>query len=171
MAPTPLLDSFKRGDAARDVRLLAAQGALTPHAAEQLEILVLLLDDPDPEIKQIAERTLSQIPPEALRAFLARADAPAALRDFFASRGVVAADTPAAESTDPLVNIADPELDLPDDHVEPDRESVVQRIARMGFTGQCNGSPMRRPKNGRGAASVRGHDRFRSRSSSTRGVR
>jgi hypothetical protein len=134
MHPTPLLDSFKRGEAARDVRLLAAQGALSPRASEQLEILVLLLDDPDPEIKQVAERTLSQIQPETLRAFLARSDVPAALRDFFASRGVMGAETPGAESTDPLVNVADPELDVPDDQVGPDRESVVQRLARMGFT-------------------------------------
>ena len=48
---TPLLDFFKRGEVARDVRLLAAQGALAPRAHEQLAILVLLLDDPDPEIR------------------------------------------------------------------------------------------------------------------------
>ena len=40
--PTPLLDFFKRGEVARDVRLLAAQGALAPRAHEQLAILVLL---------------------------------------------------------------------------------------------------------------------------------
>ena len=48
MGPTPLLDFFKRGEVARDVRLLAAQGALAPRAHEQLAILVLLLEDPDP---------------------------------------------------------------------------------------------------------------------------
>jgi hypothetical protein len=33
---TPLLDFFRRGDAARDVRLLAAQGAIAPRPVEQL---------------------------------------------------------------------------------------------------------------------------------------
>ena len=46
IGPTPLLDFFKRGEVARDVRLLAAQGALAPRAHEQLAILVLLLEDP-----------------------------------------------------------------------------------------------------------------------------
>ena len=39
---TPLLDFFRRGDVARDVRLLAAQGALAARAHEQLGLLVLL---------------------------------------------------------------------------------------------------------------------------------
>ena len=33
-APTPLLDFFKRGEVPRDVRLLAAQGALSPQQLE-----------------------------------------------------------------------------------------------------------------------------------------
>ena len=53
--PTPLLDFFRRGAVARDVRMLAAQGALAPRAHEQLEILVLLLEDRDPEIRLVAD--------------------------------------------------------------------------------------------------------------------
>src|SRR4029077_13405272 len=52
MEPTPLYDFFRRGEAARDVRMLAAQGGLAPRASEQLNILVLLLEDPDPEVRQ-----------------------------------------------------------------------------------------------------------------------
>ena len=40
MSLSPLLDFFKRGEVERDVRLLAAQGALAPRAHEQLSILV-----------------------------------------------------------------------------------------------------------------------------------
>ena len=40
---TPLLDFFRRGDVARDVRLLAAQGALAPRAHEQLGLLVRII--------------------------------------------------------------------------------------------------------------------------------
>ena len=39
---SPLIDFFRRGEVARDVRLLAAQGALAPRAQEQLALLVLL---------------------------------------------------------------------------------------------------------------------------------
>src|SRR5215218_7269446 len=85
---TPLLDFFRRGEVARDVRLLAAQGALAPRAHEQLGLLMLLVSDPDPEIVRAAEHTLQAIPHEALSAFLARADAPAEMRAFFAARGI-----------------------------------------------------------------------------------
>ena len=87
-APSPLLDFFKRGEVARDVRLLAAQGGFAPRADEQLGILVHLLEDPDPEIRQTADDTLNNIPVAALAAFLARSDVSIDLREFFADRGV-----------------------------------------------------------------------------------
>jgi len=76
IGPTPLLDFFKRGEVAREVRLHAAQGTLAPKAFEQLSILVLLLEDPDQEIRTTADRTLGSIPVEALQSFLARSDIP-----------------------------------------------------------------------------------------------
>ena len=42
---TPLLDLFKRGEVGRDLRLLAAQGALAPRAHEQVSLLLLLAND------------------------------------------------------------------------------------------------------------------------------
>ena len=54
---TPLLDTFKRGEAARDVRLLAAAGGIAPRAPEQMALLMFLLDDPDREVQQTAEGT------------------------------------------------------------------------------------------------------------------
>ena len=53
---SPLIDFFRRGEVARDVRLLAAQGALAPRAQEQIALLVLLSDDPDPEIRRADRR-------------------------------------------------------------------------------------------------------------------
>ena len=58
IGPTPLFDFFKRGEVARDVKLLAAAGALAPRALEQISILVLLLDDPDLEVRSTAQRTV-----------------------------------------------------------------------------------------------------------------
>ena len=48
------------------MRMLAAQGGFAPRAHEQLSILVLLLEDPDPEIRQTADDTLNRLPAEAL---------------------------------------------------------------------------------------------------------
>jgi hypothetical protein len=129
---TPLVDFFKRGDVDRDVRMLAAQGALAPRAHEQLALLVLLLEDPDPEIRRVADDTLNRIPVEALQSFLARSDVTVGLREFFADRGVFPAEIPAIEADAALID-TDGESDLPDGQ-EMDRESIVRKIAGMSFT-------------------------------------
>src|SRR5436305_1071072 len=85
---SPLLEFFQRGEVARDVRLLAAQGGFAPRADEQLSILVHLLNDPDPEVRQTADDTLNNIPVQALQGFLARPDISLDLREFFADRGI-----------------------------------------------------------------------------------
>jgi hypothetical protein len=109
--PTPLLDLFKRGEVARDVRLLAAQGALAPRAHEQLEILILLLEDSDPEVRTVANETVNLIPEAALKAFLARSDVRLDTREFFADRGVFPAEIPAIEADEPLID-TEPALPL-----------------------------------------------------------
>src|SRR5258708_5309883 len=102
--PPPLLDLFKRGEVARDVRLLAAQGVLAPRAHEQLEILILLLEDSDEEIRTIANETVNLIPEAALKAFLARSDVRLDTREFFADRGVFPAEIPAIQADEPLID-------------------------------------------------------------------
>ncbi len=89
---TPLIDFFRRGEVASDVRLMAAQGALAPRAQEQLALLVLLSDDPDPEIARATNLTLDALPVQAISNFLARPDVPNEMRQFFAARGVEAAE-------------------------------------------------------------------------------
>lgn len=140
IGPTPLLDFFRRGEVARDVRLLAAQGALAPRAYEQLAILVHLLDDSDPEIRRVASDTLGRIPLEALQGFLARSDVPIGLREFFGDRGVFPAAIPAIDVDDPLIDTEGPLVDTdaaegpasPDD-AEASRASAVSKLANMGF--------------------------------------
>src|SRR5215831_6013338 len=85
---SPLIDFFRRGEVARDVRLLAAQGAMAPRATEQLALLILLSDDPDPEVERVANATIDALPLPALRAFLGRSDTPKEMREFFAIRGI-----------------------------------------------------------------------------------
>lgn len=139
MGPSPLLEFFKRGEVARDVRLLAAQGVLAPRAHEQLAILVLLLEDADPEIRRVADETLNRIPVEALKAFLARSDVPIDLREFFGDRGIFPAEIPAIEIDDPLIEtpevVSDDEVGLvPGDDEGEDRSTAVQKLAKMGFS-------------------------------------
>jgi hypothetical protein len=130
---TPLIDFFRRGEVARDVRLLAAQGALAPRAQEQLALLVMLSDDPDPEIARSAIATLDALPEEPVRRFLARSDTPQEMRAFFAARGVLPAEG------DTGVDLDEPLLDtlaeVPDEPGPADPEhkqlsslSVLERM-------------------------------------------
>jgi hypothetical protein len=128
---TPLLDFFRRGEVARDIRLLAAQGALAPRAHEQLGLLMLLVGDPDPDIARAAEATLDAIPRDSLAAFLARADVASELRTFFARRGIEPADIPAPDADAPILDTGpepDPE---PEGDEDARRASALRKIASM----------------------------------------
>jgi hypothetical protein len=139
--PTPLLDFFKKGEVAREVRLQAAEGALAPNAHEQVAILQLLLEDAEADIRAAAEATLGRIPPEALQAYLARSDVSTATREFFARRGVQPGAVAAADADQPLIDIG-PEVvaEVPDGEEtegpakDEVRQSISQQIARMGFS-------------------------------------
>jgi hypothetical protein len=103
---SPLIDFFRRGEVAPDVRLLAARGALAPRAHEQLALLLLLLDDPDATVSAAASRTLDALPPASVAAFIGRSDVPQAMRDFFAGRGIHA-DAAVAADDQPLIESGD----------------------------------------------------------------
>jgi hypothetical protein len=123
---SPLIDFFRRGEVARDVRLLAAQGAFAPRALDQLALLLILKDDADPEIAREAASTLDRLPEAALSAFLGRSEVPADMRAFFVSRGVQT--SAAAESADdPLIDAADEEPAAADGS----NISVSERVAMM----------------------------------------
>jgi hypothetical protein len=119
---SPLIDFFRRGEVARDVRLLAAQGALAPRAQEQLALLVLLSDDPDPEIRSAAGDTLVALPIEPLRAFLARSDTPPEMRAFFTTIGIEAAADAPATAVDLEAPLVDTLSELPAEPAQPDPE-------------------------------------------------
>ncbi len=108
---SPLVDFFRRGEVAPDVRLLAAQGVLAPRAHEQLALLILLSDDSDATIGRSARATIDALPAEALARFLARTDVPDEMRRFFATRGVepVPGAGGAPDGDTPLVEADDPE--------------------------------------------------------------
>ena len=137
---TPLLDFFRRGDVAHDIRLLAAQGALAPRASEQIGLLMLLVADHDPEIARAADHTLAAIPRDSLAAFLARTDVSAEMRAFFAGRGIEPAPSAAPDADAPLLDTSpDPEplaaADVPAveeaTDEEGERTSTLQKIAGL----------------------------------------
>jgi hypothetical protein len=126
MERSPLLDTFRRGEVNRELRLLAAQAAVAPRAEEQLELLVMLTSDPDPEIAATAERTLESIPVGDLSAILA-ADVSADTRARFAAKGILPAGTP-PQGDAPLID-GSPEVEEAPPDEEP--QSALQRIASL----------------------------------------
>jgi hypothetical protein len=130
---SPLLDFFKRGEVAKDVRLLAARGALAPRAHEQVALLAMLTDDGDAEVRGAAEATLAAIPDASLAAFLGRSEVAEGLRDFFRPRGI----EPVASgetSDDPLIDVEpdSPPAEGDGGDGEGERQSVSQRLALLG---------------------------------------
>lgn len=130
---SPLIDFFRRGEVARDVRLMAAEGALAPRAHEQLALLIFLSDDADPTIAASANATLDALPVDRLQAFLARSDVPAQMRDFFASRGVSAGDQAATDAAGPLIDSGESPgaEDFAEEATEPQTLSSLSIVERM----------------------------------------
>ena len=128
---TPLLDFFRRGEVARDIRLLAAQGALAPRAHEQLGLLMLLVSDQDPEIARASESTLQAIPRDPLAAFIARADVSEDVRSFFWARGIEPAAVASPDAEAPIFDTA-PDVDAAlEPPVVEEKASTVMRIAAL----------------------------------------
>jgi hypothetical protein len=131
---TPLLDMFRRGEVSREVKMLAARGALAPRAHEQLSLLAELVNDTDFDIRLAAEETIDAIPRPALEAFLARSDTSPALKEFFAARGIQAGEVAAAEADGPLIDRGregeEPPADA-DGETTDEKRGAVQRLAAM----------------------------------------
>ena len=86
---------------------------------------MLLLEDPDREIRETADETLNKIPVEALEEFLARSDVPVDLREFFGDRGIFPAEIPPIE-----VDIDDPLIDT-----SSEGDDAGRRRAHIGHAG------------------------------------
>jgi len=137
---TPLLDCFRRGEVASDIRMLAAQGVLAPRAHEQLGLLVLLSDDADPAIRTATESTLNRIPQRELALFLGRPDVATDIREFFARRGIQPEPSAERISDDPLLEADEGTVAATDERLseigdlQPDgapRLAPIQRLSLM----------------------------------------
>jgi hypothetical protein len=135
---TPLIDLFRRGEVGHDVKMLAAQGALAPRVLEQLALLVLLSDDPSPEVAAAARATIAGLPAEQLGPFLGGAEVPDEIRRFFAGRGIEAehqkrADLGSsigsqAEGAGPDADPANPDLETAADGRPADTAAMISAL-------------------------------------------
>jgi hypothetical protein len=124
---SPLVDFFRRGEVARDVRLVAAQGAFAPRALDQLALLLILKDDGDAEIAREAIATIDRLPEVALSALLGRSDVPSEMRAFFTARGAQVGSA-AEGGDDPLIDVVD---SAPAEVEDAGNASAAERLARM----------------------------------------
>ena len=126
-----MLDFFRRGEVARDVKLLAAQGAIAPRPVEQLGILMVLTSDHDAEIRDTAEQTLAMLPPDLLAGFIARSDVPTEIREFFIRRGIQPAAVPAPDVEAALIDTSELEKELTGATEEETTKTFQERLANM----------------------------------------
>ena len=127
---SPLVDFFRRGEVAHDVRLFAAQGAFAPRAHEQLAILLVLVDDAHPDVARTAAATIDRLPEGSLARFLGRSDVPGPMREFFVARGIIPEGT-STEATDlPLIDAAADDAEVPDTE-DPKALAMMPVIQRM----------------------------------------
>jgi hypothetical protein len=73
----PLVEQFLKGGVPRDLRLLAAQGALPLRTDDLCELLLHLVRDPDPEIGPTATKTLKGISVDEMVAVVKAKETPA----------------------------------------------------------------------------------------------
>ena len=133
---SPLVDFFKRGEVAKDVRLLAARGALAPRAHEQMALLALLTEDGDEEMRAAAEATLASIPADSLAGFLGRTDVSEGMREFFRGRGVEPVPGANIEEDEPLVDTEPADTGQPEargegESTDGERMSASQRLGGL----------------------------------------
>ncbi len=72
----PLVQQFKRGQVPRDLRLLAAQGALPLKPVDLLELLLLLWKDADAEVADAAGGSLAEVSADELVGLLREKNTP-----------------------------------------------------------------------------------------------
>ena len=126
-----MLDFFQRGEVARDVKMMAAQGALAPRPIEQIGILMVLTSDTDVEVRETAEQTLKLLPDELIAGFIARSDVPTEMREFFIKRGIQPAATPTPDSEEPLIDTDLAALNVEGTTEEEKTKSFQERLANM----------------------------------------
>ena len=73
----PLVEQFRRGGVAREMRLMAAQGVLPLKPEDLVELWTNLAGDPDEAVRAAAQGSLAGFPAAELQPILKSRDTPA----------------------------------------------------------------------------------------------
>ena len=127
---SPIVDFFRRGEVASDVRLLAARGAFAPGPLEQLALLLILLDDGDPAVAATARQTVDSLPPESVARFIGRKGVPLQMIEFFKGYGIEPVEAPPGDVDETLL-VPDGDEGPLEETADPKALSSLSVIERM----------------------------------------
>jgi hypothetical protein len=120
--PTNLLvEQFRRGGVARDLRLMAAQGLLPLKPEDLVEMWTDLVKDPDEAVRAAADKSLSSFPAAELQPILKSRDTPAGVLSWAVTH----------RSEHELREIALQNTSLPDETIEALAPVLTQALAEL----------------------------------------
>jgi hypothetical protein len=117
----PLVEQFRRGGVARDLKLMAAQGLLPLKPEDLVELWTTLVADPDGGVREAAEASLRGFPASDLQPILRSRETPAGV--------LVWAVTHRPEPE--LREIALQNTSLPDESIEALAPTLTQALAEL----------------------------------------
>ncbi len=82
------IQQLREGKVSRDIKVLAAEGAIPLELREQFEVLAFLLKDPDEEIRQKARDTLNNLPLSSVESYLSSREANPEVLKFYLNKAL-----------------------------------------------------------------------------------
>jgi hypothetical protein len=126
-ATNPLVEQFRRGGVARDLRLMAAQGLLPLKPEDLVEMWTDLVQDPDEGVRSAADKSLSSFPAAELQPILKSRDTPAVVLSWAVTH------RPEHE----LREVALQNTSLPDETIESLAPVLTQALAELVVINQA----------------------------------
>jgi len=117
----PLVEQFRRGGVARDLRLMAAQGLLPLKPEDLVEMWTDLVKDPDEGVRKAADKSLSSFPAAELQPILKSRDTPAGVLSWAVTH----------RSEHELREVALQNTSLPDETIEALAPVLTQALAEL----------------------------------------
>jgi hypothetical protein len=120
-ATNPLVEQFRRGGVARDLRLMAAQGLLPLKPEDLVEMWTDLVQDPDEGVRSAADHSLSSFPAAELQPILKSRDTPASVLSWAVTH----------RSEHELREVVLQNTSLPDETIEALAPVLTQALAEL----------------------------------------
>jgi hypothetical protein len=117
----PLVEQFRRGGVARDLRLMAAQGLLPLKPEDLVEMWTDLVRDPDEGVRAAADKSLSSFPAAELQPILKSRDTPPGVLSWAVTH----------RSEHELREVALQNTSLPDETIEALAPVLTQALAEL----------------------------------------